>query len=147
MASNSKPRTPYATLIAIVVVGAYYLFNLGTAPNTEETPSASGPIVFDERSDGSMIEAAGVVTKVLPDDDDGSRHQRFIVRLSGGQTLLIAHNIDLAPRIAELKRGDAIKFRGQFETNNRGGVVHWTHHDPRGQHPAGWLEHGAQRYQ
>src|SRR5215813_4229089 len=38
----------------------------------------------------------GVVSKVLKDDTQGSRHQRFIVRLAGdpgaGQTVLIAYN-------------------------------------------------------
>lgn len=41
----------------------------------------------------------GVVDRALSDDNDGSRHQRFILRLASGQTLLIAHNIDISLRI------------------------------------------------
>ena len=90
---------------------------------------------------------SGAVERVLADDNDGSRHQRFIVRLASGQTLLIAHNIDVAPRVAGLARGDTVSFSGIYEPNNKGGVVHWTHHDPSGRHPAGWIEHKGHRYQ
>ena len=37
--------------------------------------------------------------ETLPDDNKGTRHQRFILKLSSGQTLLVAHNIDLADKI------------------------------------------------
>lgn len=89
----------------------------------------------------------GLVTKVLPDDNDGSRHQRFIVRLDSGQTILIAHNIDIAPRISPLSAGDTLEFSGEYEWNSKGGVVHWTHRDPAGRHPAGWLKHNGKTFQ
>ncbi len=96
---------------------------------------------------GVEVVGAGVVERVLPDDSDGSAHQRFIVRLASGQTLLIAHNIDLAPRIVGLAAGDSVGFKGEYEWNSQGGVVHWTHRDPAGKHVAGWLKHGGRTYQ
>jgi len=83
----------------------------------------------------------------LDDDLAGSRHQRFIVRLASGQTVLIVHNIDLAPRIAALMKGDRISFYGEYVWNAEGGKVHWTHHDPEGRHVAGWLKHKGRTYQ
>jgi hypothetical protein len=108
---------------------------------------ASAPAAAAQFRSGEQLEASGVVERVLADDNDGSRHQRFIVRLASGQTLLIAHNIDLAPRVAGLASGDTVTFSGVYEPNDKGGVVHWTHHDPAGRHTAGWIEHKGQRYQ
>lgn len=98
-----------------------------------------------QRSD-VMVESEGRVTRVLADDDEGSRHQRFILRLANGDTVLVAHNIDLAPRIP-ISEGDAVRFHGEYEWNDRGGVVHWTHHDPAGRHEGGWLEVDGKRYE
>jgi hypothetical protein len=93
-----------------------------------------------------MVEAAGVVTRILSDDRDGGRHQRFVLELASDLTLLVAHNIDLAPRVP-LREGDRVDFKGQYEWNPEGGVLHWTHHDPDGQHEPGWLLHGGRRYE
>lgn len=100
----------------------------------------------DGRSD-VQVRGIGVVKKVLRDDLKGSRHQRFLLRLDNGQTLLVAHNIDLAPRIPGLQKGDSVEFYGEYEWNNKGGVVHWTHHDPGGRHADGWLRHRGRTYQ
>jgi len=101
---------------------------------------------FEHRLSDIRVEGRGVVAGILPDDDDGSRHQRFILRLASGQTVLVAHNIDLAPRIGSLRVGDPVAFSGVYEWNSRGGVIHWTHDDPGGFHPAGWLRHGERTY-
>lgn len=102
---------------------------------------------YQEHKSGVQVTGDGIVIKVLPDDNKGSRHQRFLLRLESGQTLLIAHNIDLAPRISSLKKGDSVAFNGEFEWNEKGGVVHWTHHDPKGRHVDGWLKHKGQTFQ
>jgi hypothetical protein len=94
-----------------------------------------------------QVQGAGQVTKILSDDNDGSRHQRFIIKLASGQTLLIAHNIDLAKRVSALQTGDTVEFYGEYEWNPKGGVIHWTHRDPEGKHAAGWLKHKGQIYQ
>ena len=86
------------------------------------------------------------MARLLPDDNDGSRHQRFILQLASGQTLLVAHNIDVAGRIDSLRVGDRVEFSGEYEWNPKGGVIHWTHHDPRGRHEAGWIRHGGKTY-
>lgn len=101
---------------------------------------------FRGQAKDQWVEGEGEVAKLLPDDLHGSRHQRFIVRLDSGHTLLIAHNIDLAPRVENLDGGDRIRFSGIYEWNERGGVVHWTHHDPQGRGRGGWLEFQGKRY-
>jgi hypothetical protein len=102
---------------------------------------------FANHQSGLAVSGSGVVDRVLSDDTEGGRHQRFIVRLASGQTLLIAHNVDIAPRVSGLSVGDSVEFSGQYEWNDQGGVIHWTHHDPSGRHRAGWLKHGGVMYQ
>lgn len=101
---------------------------------------------FENRQHDFQVGGSGTVVKVLPDDTEGRRHQRFVLRLASGQTLLIAHNIDIAPRIVNLRVGDHVNFYGEYEWNENGGVVHWTHHDPGGRHEDGWVNHGGKLY-
>ena len=101
---------------------------------------------YNDRRSDFQVQGQGFVSKILSDDLEGSRHQRFILELSTGQTLLIAHNIDLADRV-ELNTGDLVEFYGEYEWNQKGGVIHWTHEDPRGYHVGGWLKHNGSIYQ
>ncbi|EDL52420.1 MULTISPECIES: DUF3465 domain-containing protein [Vibrio] len=102
---------------------------------------------YENQQSDLQVKGEGTVSRVLSDDNKGSRHQRFILRLDSRQTLLVAHNIDLAPRIPDLKVGDRVQFYGEYEWNNKGGVIHWTHHDPRNRHEHGWLKHQGEVYQ
>ena len=95
---------------------------------------------------GEVVEVAGEVRKTLSDDLEGSRHQRFILDVGEGATVLVSHNIDLAPRIDGLRAGDRVSLRGQYEWNEKGGVIHWTHHDPGGRRPGGYIEHEGRTY-
>lgn len=101
---------------------------------------------YAARQSNLQVQGDGQVIRILPDDNEGSRHQRFILRLGSSQTLLVAHNIDLAPRINSLAVGDSVEFFGEYEWNSQGGVLHWTHHDPNGRHVDGWLKHRDQIY-
>ena len=102
---------------------------------------------FDQNESNLQVEGSGRVIRLLSDDNEVGRHQRFIVELKTGQTLLIAHNIDLAPRIISLDVGDEIGFFGEYEWNEKGGMIHWTHRDPNRRHSAGWIKHEGRVYQ
>lgn len=102
---------------------------------------------FDQRQSDVQVEGEGTVSRILPDDTVGSPHQRFIVQLASGQTILIEHNIELAPRIDGLKVGDAVSFSGEYVWNDKGGLIHWTHHDPAGKHQGGWIKHDGRTFQ
>lgn len=117
---------------------------------TNESPDTASSLTVEEaynsRQSNVQVLGSGTVIKLLADDLQGSRHQKFLVRAADRLTILIAHNIDLAPRINTLKRGGQIAFFGEYEWNQKGGVVHWTHHDPRKRHPEGWLEYQGEIY-
>lgn len=148
-------------LIAALAVAAFYA--LAPAPGTSDSPGAavqpgvSAPVrqsddatiesAYANRLGNQQVEGQGTVVKTMADDANGSRHQRFIVRLDSGRTLLVAHNIDLAPRIDALRAGDTVAFSGEYEWNPKGGVIHWTHHDPQGRHTGGWIRHDGRTYE
>ncbi len=118
-------------------------------PVAPPQPRSSGVIeqAFRNHSSGLPVAETGTVSRTLSDDNEGSRHQRFIVQLASGHTILIAHNIDIAPRINSLRTGDAVAFSGVYEWKPEGGVVHWTHRDPSGRHQAGYIQHNGMTYQ
>lgn len=71
--------------------------------------------LFVDVQSNVQVSGTGIVVFILPDDLNGSHHQRFIIELKSKQTLLIAHNIDLAPKIDELALNDQIEFFGEYE--------------------------------
>jgi hypothetical protein len=101
---------------------------------------------FKHKKSDIFVEGAGVVKKLLADDNKGSRHQKFLVSISPEQTLLFAHNIDLAPRVENVQIGDAMTFKGEYVYNPKGGIMHWTHHDPDGNQAGGWIKHNGKIY-
>jgi len=145
-------------LAVVIAVASYFARDVRRAPHqpgTPDTPVVSGrpaspdsnelsSLIRSGRS-GVVVQSSGTIVKALPDDLVGDRHQRFLVRIASGETVLIAHNIDIAARVP-LSDGGAVRFKGEFEFNDRGGVVHWTHRDPRRGHPDGWIEMNGRRY-
>lgn len=159
--------SPYARNRLMIAVAALALAVAGywqqeSTPPTSRQPTSREAATATEpatRQDGAVeaafaaqrsnvqMEVQGTIKRVLSDDNDGSRHQRFIVELPSGHTVLVAHNIDLAPRIDALRAGDAVTVYGEYEWNAQGGVLHWTHRDPDGAHVAGWIKLHGRTYQ
>lgn len=113
---------------------------------SEAVNNASIEQAFASKSSNVPVTGKGTVIKLLAEDTQGVQHQKFLVKINATQVLLFAHNIDLASRIP-LKVGDEITFSGEYVYNPKGGILHWTHHDPSGHHPAGWVILNGQKYQ
>jgi len=159
MARASKGYARRAVIVAVVAVmlalGFVAMQGALSQQPTGQTPSPSVTVntdaqlgqLFSSQTSDVQVQGVGWVTRLLADDNEGSRHQRFILQLASGQTLLVAHNIDLAPKLQGLQVGDRVGFYGEYVYTAQGGTIHWTHHDPAGKHVAGWLEWQGQRYQ
>jgi len=151
--SDSKQTSTQQTSnkAAPVPNSASKLGNSNAAPaaiSLSESQSDLAALMSSEQS-GIMVEFSARVVKILNDDNDGARHQRFLLGIDNSRapssSILVAHNIDLAPRVP-LDEGSIIRIYGQYEWNDRGGVIHWTHHDPGGRHAEGWIELDDIRY-
>ena len=140
-------------LVAFLVAGllAYATLQFQDFSSPGPSPTGDANTALEEAQTRQLsdvqLTGQGIVVKVLPDDLDGSRHQRYILDVGSGETVLVSHNIDLAPRVQNLRKGDSVIFFGEYEWNSKGGVVHWTHHDPSGRHPGGWVRHQGKTYQ
>jgi hypothetical protein len=144
---NRKSRIIAVTVLSLSLI----LCNVDQHDKNKTDKPDSTPIsviehAYKNKISNIQIVQEGTIVSVLDDDTVGARHQRFIIRLSNEQTLLIAHNIDLAPRVPNLVCGARVKFCGEYEWNSKGGVVHWTHKDPDGKHVDGWIEYKGKRY-
>lgn len=145
-------------LICLVIFFAL-CFTACHAPNKPQQLESSNASSATQMDAGAITEAyaahrnlpqvqgSGIVVKVLKDDTNGLKHQKFLLKVSDEITILIAHNIDLAPRVEDIHEGDVVGFKGEYIYTPKGGTVHWTHKDPRGNHAAGWLEHKAKKYE
>ena len=162
-----SPGLKRVVVVALALGVAWYALRdrSAEAPLAASSGAQSGPVlltpapadsapkpgadrsVFSQSASGTQMRVQGRVERLLADDNAGSRHQRFIIRVDAAITLLIAHNIDLAPRLEGLAAGDAVEVYGEYEWNDRGGLLHWTHRDPGGKHLAGYIEWRGRRYQ
>lgn len=101
---------------------------------------------FRNHQSNLFVASSGIIERILTDDLKPPRHQRLIVRLENHQTLLILYNIDISPRITDLRAGDKIYFRGEYLWNEKGGAVHYVHRDPANRILGGWIEYKGKVY-
>jgi hypothetical protein len=72
-------------------------------------------------------------------------HEAFDVQTSSGPAEVI-DNVSLAPRVP-VQPGDSIEVRGEMVHDpGREPIVHWTHHDPAGKHPDGFIRYQGRVY-
>lgn len=74
-----------------------------------------------------------------------AEHEAFEVATRAG-SLEIVDNVAIAPRVP-VSPGDRIEVRGELVHDpGRGAIVHWTHRDPAGKHPDGFIQFRGQTY-
>jgi len=101
---------------------------------------------WEKRQSNILVEAQGHVVLKLPDLEDIKTVQRFLVSLENGHKVMVVHNLDVAPRVP-VSVLSAIRFKGEFDWTEAGGMVHWTHRDISGKREGGWIELLGERYQ
>ncbi len=77
-----------------------------------------------------------------------SPHEGFLMRLSSACSLIVRveANTDFTGSFP-LAPGQRVNVKGEYEYYPMGGVVHWTHRDPRGRHEGGFIQTGGGLYE
>ena len=73
-------------------------------------------------------------------------HEQFDMRADDGSPFRVVDNVTLAPRVPA-RPGDRVTVQGELvHDRGRPPIVHWTHHDPHGRHPDGFISLGGRVY-
>ncbi len=144
-------RTAALTMSCIVIFGCARAENQAPGKTT-------GQAVQSEAGDAQAIRAQQLqlvkvpltvtapVKKMLKYDDRGLPHEKFLLGLSNGTTILVAHNTKMAPYVP-IQAGDVVTVHGEFIWNAKGGLIHWTHHTDTQSHEGGYIDFNGKRYE
>lgn len=125
---------------SIVLASALALAGCSGAPVTLTQAMDS----CDRGAQHAEVHGRGTVERVLGIRESRTgEHEGFIVRMNE-RSIKVETNTGITGPIP-LHRGDTIALQGQYECSD--GVIHWTHHDPRGRHMSGYIEIHGYRYQ
>ena len=106
-------------------------------------------IVADFQNHRSNVEvtADGTVVLLLPDRTSSTgTHEQFIIKLTSQDlTVEIEHNISIAARVP-VAQGDHVIVHGEYVWTAKGGLIHFTHHDPQGTHEGGYIVDNGKTY-
>ena len=139
------------TATALIALGLS-AFSLGACASQSETPDNLAAIdAIRGHHTHQEVTVEGTVAQVLRNSTSATgRHERFVLDVHTGsgdeQLILVAHNIDIAPEVP-LQPGDDVIVRGDLEIDAQGPVIHWTHHDPSGRNPPGFIKVHGQTYE
>ncbi len=148
---RQQPReggeVPLGISVARRAVATVLLAGILAACGAATVDNAAAERAYREHRSQVEVTVQGQVARLFPDrQGPAGMHEKFLLRLPSGLTLEIEDNIDIAPR-APVQEGDTVTIHGEYVWKQTGGLIHYTHHDPRGRHEGGWIEVGGKRYQ
>lgn len=116
-----------------------------------QTAAGDSAVCAAYQSQRSRVEvvAQGKITRLLGTRDGRSgSHEGFLVRLDSGCNLVVKveTNVTLTGPVP-LTLGEPVVVKGEYEYYSLGGVIHWTHRDPRGYHEGGYVQADGATYQ
>lgn len=100
---------------------------------------------YNYRQTGFMAEVEGTVARILMADKEDQRNQKFTIRLTNGQMLLVIHDQEVAGRVP-VSVGDSVLVRGEYVWTETGGTLRYTQRDYSTRRLHGWIDHRGERY-
>ncbi|HEV3096973.1 MAG TPA: DUF3465 domain-containing protein [Candidatus Dormibacteraeota bacterium] len=126
------------------LVSALWLAGCGAAAQPDDAAIAAD---FRNHQSNVEVTADGTVIRLLPDRTSSTgTHEQFIIKLnSQNVTVEVEHNISIGARVP-VAQGDHVVVHGEYVWNSKGGLIHFTHHDPQGTHEGGYIEDNGTTY-
>lgn len=150
------PAIAALTTCCLVIFGCAAAQNQAPAPVASNAPgqsanqTAAGDAQAIRAQQLQLVKVPLTVTapvkKMLKYDDRGLPHEKFLLSLSNGATILVAHNTKMAPYVP-IQAGDLVTVHGEFIWNAKGGLIHWTHHSDSQSHEGGYIDFNGKRYE
>ncbi|MDG0816825.1 DUF3465 domain-containing protein [Bdellovibrio svalbardensis] len=94
--------------------------------------------IHDDRGVNYIEAGQMVVEEILPDDNQGLPHQKWLVRLSDNSSVELVYNSDMGDRVP-LQVGEVMSAGGQLIMAQQGPLLHWLHSDPKQHRPDGYV--------
>ena len=130
------------------LAGPVFATALGACAGTQSPDDRALCAAYSSTRSHVEVVADGTVTRVFGVAPGRvSPHEGFLFRLGSGCTLVVRveANTDFTGAIP-LALGQHVLVKGEYEYYSLGGVIHWTHRDPRGRHEGGYIEAGGRMY-
>ena len=138
----------FALLLALLLLGPAACAPEGTSGGA--AGNAAVYAAWAQQRSGVEVTASGSVAKVLGTRRGPSGyHTGFLLHLRGaegrGLTVRVEDNVDLTGPLP-IRAGDDAEVRGEYIYDPRGGLIHYTHRDPRGRHAGGYVRLNNRMY-
>jgi hypothetical protein len=135
-------------LVVVLAVAAYLFLYRGLTFDLDDIwPGGSDErdivTAMEDRARNAYVKGEGTITQMLSDLEQEGVYQQFRVLVGNGKEVTIVRR----GRIAALRDGDAISFKGRYHWDLDGGKVLWTYYDPKGRNIGGWVIHNGRMYQ
>ena len=129
---------------AAALASALWLASCGAAAQADDAAIAAD---YHNHQSNVEVTADGTVVRLLADRTSSTgTHEQFIIKLSSQNlTVEIEHNISIGTRVP-VADGDHVIVHGEYVWNSKGGLIHFTHHDPQGTHEGGYIEDNGRTY-
>lgn len=129
-------------LLTIIVIGgsiAWFKPSLFASLGPTKNEYKLVEMAWKNQKSNLVVQVKGKVTLELPDIEDHSTYQRFLIVLENKRRVLVSHDIGIASPV-NIAVGSEVTVKGEYDWTAEGGVIHWTHRDPAGKREGGWIE-------
>lgn len=143
---RSSEQPPTYTKIGPSTLGVTSPISASSAETAASINEAEVAVAQNNRASHVAVTCTLPVKRMLRPDDKGEKHEKFLLQMSNGTTILVAHNVSRAPSVP-LEAGDIVTVHGEYIWNEKGGVIHWTHASDTPRHQGGYIDFKGRRYQ